>query len=131
MALSGWRESDPHANFGKVVCYHYSTPALCRTATVRSVTVTVRTNDIALRYLGEDGFGTSATDHLGDGVTLLSRISMIKLHDVEREAPPAVQTWNITKFGQRVRVGFPVGALFFYSRGDAYRKPRERGFVRS
>src|SRR5437667_6063420 len=26
-SLSGWRESNPHADFGGVVCYHYSTPA--------------------------------------------------------------------------------------------------------
>ena len=24
---SGWRESNPHYNFGKVVCGHYNTPA--------------------------------------------------------------------------------------------------------
>jgi hypothetical protein len=59
----------------------------------------VRTNDIALCDLGEDSFGTSVTDHLRDGVALLSRIAMVELHDVEGKSPPAVKTGNITKFG--------------------------------
>jgi hypothetical protein len=85
------------------------------TPTVRSVPVTVRTNDIALRDLGEDGFGTSATDHFGDRVAFLSSLSMVEVHDIEEKSSAAVKARNVAKFGQQVCVRLPVRALLFDS----------------
>ena len=73
----------------------------------------VRTNDIALRDLREDGLGTSATDHAGDRVALLCSIPVVELHDIEGKASTAVQTGNIAKFSQEIRVRLPVRALLF------------------
>ena len=70
-----------------------------RTVTVRSIAMTVRTNDIALRDLGEDGFGTSVADHLRNGVALLRSIPMVELHDIERKSSLAVHARNVPKFG--------------------------------
>jgi hypothetical protein len=75
----------------------------------------VRTNDIALRDFSEDGFATSATDHLGDRVALFCSIPVVELHYIEGEAPPAIQTGNVAKFGQEIRVCLPVRALLFDS----------------
>jgi hypothetical protein len=60
--------------------------------------MTVSTNDIALSDLGEDGFGTSPTDHLRNGVALFARISMVELHDVKGKPLPAVHTGDVPKF---------------------------------
>ena len=52
---SGWWESNPHSNFGKVVCYNYNTPAIgcCRASHMRANPMAVRTKDIALLQLFE------------------------------------------------------------------------------
>ena len=100
------------------------------TPTVRAIAVAVRTNDIALSDLGEDGFGTGPTDHLGDGVALLSAVTMVELHNIEGESLPAVHTRNVAKFGQQIGMRFPVGALLFDSRRDTFREPRQRRLVR-
>src|SRR2546428_7646304 len=57
---SGWRESDPHFNLGGGACFHYNTPAGREPVVIRSLTVTVRANDIALVCL-QKKFGRSKT----------------------------------------------------------------------
>jgi hypothetical protein len=64
--------------------------------------MTVRTNDIALRYFGKDSIRTRAADHLTDKMRLCRRVAVIELHDVWGKSLAAIVARCVAQSIQKV-----------------------------
>ena len=71
----------------------------------------VRTHDIALVHLLQDGVRAGAPDHPGDGLALGTRVPVVEVHGAGREAAAAVPAGLTTEGHRAVRLGRAMRAV--------------------
>ena len=100
----------------------------CSTSTVASIAVTVRTNDIALRDLGEDRFRACSADHLRYDVPLFRRVPMVELHYKMWKVSAAVEARHCSQLRKEFRLVLSVSGLSFDIARDSRRARCEEIF---
>jgi hypothetical protein len=76
----------------------------------RSKPMAVRADNIALGDFGQDPLRSGATDHSRDGVLLLARITVVKVHRTCVEGPPTVGAGDVAKSIQQLSLATPQSA---------------------
>lgn len=73
-------------------------------ATITSIAMAVRTNDIALRDLFEQGLDGDAPGHLRDESALLRAVPVVKFHGAHRKRATAISARQLAKANQHIHL---------------------------